>query len=137
MTGNAAIVNRAMEEWNKGNLDGYLSVYSPDIRLHGYTPEALDHAGAVAFYRDAIWGAFPGAKLSFEDVMEVGDRVVIRFVMTGVHEGPFMGVPPTGKAIALPGITILQFRDGKCVERWSNADMLGVLIQIGAVRSPA
>ena len=37
---------------------------------------------------------------------------------------------------ALPGITILQFQDGKCVERWSNADMLGLLIQVGAVPPP-
>ena len=27
-------------------------------------------------------------------------------------------------------------RDGKCVERWSTADMLGLLIQLGAVPPP-
>jgi hypothetical protein len=32
--------------------------------------------------------------------------------------------------------TILTMRDGKCVERWSTADMLGLLIQVGAVPPP-
>ena len=31
----------------------------------------------------------------------------------------------------------VHFRDGKCVERWSNADMLGWLVQLGAVEPPA
>ncbi len=49
------------------------------------------------------------------------------------HGGTFMGVPPTGTQIALPGITILHYRDGRCVERWTTSDMLGLLVQIGAI----
>jgi predicted ester cyclase len=57
--------------------------------------------------------------------------------MTGRHVDEFMGVPATGGSIALPGITILHFRGDRCVERFSQADMLGLLIQIGAVPAPA
>jgi predicted ester cyclase len=57
--------------------------------------------------------------------------------MTGRHVGEFMGVPATGSLIALPGITILHFRGSRCIERFSQADMLGLLIQIGAVPAPA
>jgi hypothetical protein len=39
--------------------------------------------------------------------------------------------------IALPGITILHFRGCRGVERYSQADMLGLLVQIGAVPAPA
>jgi predicted ester cyclase len=49
----------------------------------------------------------------------------------------FMGVPASGTAIALPGITILHFRGGRVIERFSQADMLGLLIQVGAVPAPA
>ena len=51
--------------------------------------------------------------------------------------GRCLGVSPTGRDVALPGITVLHFQDGRCVERWSCADMLGVLVQIGAVPPPA
>jgi predicted ester cyclase len=48
-----------------------------------------------------------------------------------------MGVPATGTEIALPGITILHFRGDRVVERFSQADMLGLLVQVGAVPAPA
>ena len=45
-----------------------------------------------------------------------------------------MGVPASGTAITLPGITILHFRSGRVIERFSQADMLGLL---RAVPAPA
>jgi len=42
-----------------------------------------------------------------------------------------------GAMIALVGITILHFQDSRVVERFSQADMLGLLVRIGAVPAPA
>ena len=53
------------------------------------------------------------------------------------HVQEFMGVPATGTTITLPGITILHFRGDKVAERFSQADMLGLLMQIGAIPAPA
>ena len=50
-----------------------------------------------------------------------------------LHVDEFMGVPASGTAIALPGITILHFRGDRVIERFSQADMLGLLVQVGAV----
>ena len=47
-----------------------------------------------------------------------------------------MGVPATGHEIVLPGITILRFGGDRVIERWSQADMLGLLVQLGAVPAP-
>jgi hypothetical protein len=58
----------------------------------------------------------------------------IRFTMTGRHVDEFMGVPASGTAIALPGITILHFRGDRVIERFSQADMLGLLIRSGPCR---
>jgi predicted ester cyclase len=46
-------------------------------------------------------------------------------------------VPASGTAIALSGITILHFRGDRVIERFSQADMLVLLIQVGAVPAPA
>jgi len=46
-----------------------------------------------------------------------------------------MGVPATGRSIVLPGITMLRFSGAVVVERWSSADMLGLMTQIGAIAS--
>ena len=134
-TSNEAAVAGAIERWNAGDLDGYLELYADDIRLHGYTPEPMDKPAVRAFY-EAIFAAFPGNQLELHEMFGVDERVSCRFTLSGRHGGPFMGVPPTDVAITLPGITVMHFRDGRCVERWSCADMLGVLVQIGAVPPP-
>jgi hypothetical protein len=57
--------------------------------------------------------------------------------MSGIHRGTFMGASASGRAYVLPGITMIRYRDGKAIERWSSADMLGLLVQLGAVPVPA
>jgi steroid delta-isomerase-like uncharacterized protein len=133
---NEANVQRATEAWNAGDLNGYLELYDEEIRLHGYSPEPMDKTAVRGFY-EAVFAAFDGPQLEFHELFSSDDRLAIRFTMTGVHNGEFMGVPATGKPIALPGITILHFADARCIERWSNADMLGLLVQLGAVPPPA
>lgn len=129
---NEAAVARAIERWNAGDLPGYLELYADEIRLHGVTPEPMDRQAVHAFY-EGLFAAFPGNHLELHDTFSAGDRLAARFTLTGRHDGDFMGVPATRNEIVLPGITILHFRDGACVERWSYADMLGLLVQIGAV----
>ena len=55
--------------------------------------------------------------------------------MTGTHVGDLMGVP-AGTPIALPGITTMRFGGDRVLERWSQADMLGLLVQVGALPAP-
>ena len=136
MSNRTDAVERARERWNAGDLTGYLDLYAQEIRLHGYTPEPLGKVEVEGFYR-SIFAAFDSPQLIFNDVLESGDSVTIRFTMTGTHVAEFMGVPSTGRKIALPGITILRFEGDTVIERWSSADMLGLLIQLGAVPAPS
>ena len=129
-------LSAAAERWNAGDLDGYLALYDEGIRLHGYSPEPMDKVQVRGFYQ-GIFRSFDSPKLEFHEVLWDADTCAIRFTMTGRHVEEFMGVPATGTAIALPGITMLRFRGDRCVERFSQADMLGLLVQIGAVPAPA
>jgi hypothetical protein len=133
---NVARVKAAADAFNRGDLEGYLTLYDEGATLHGYSPAPIDKPSARAFYR-GILDAFPGATLRFHEVIGAGDRLAIRFELSGTHGGPFMGVPATGRPVSLPGITILHMRAGRCVERWSTADMLSVLVQVGAVPARA
>jgi predicted ester cyclase len=112
--------------------EAYLQLYDPGCVLHGYAGVEPGLAGIRAFY-EAFWAAFPDVHITAEDFVEQGDKLACRFTCRGTHRGPFFGVAPTGKPIEFGGITILAFRDGRCVERWSQADFLSVLQQIGAV----
>ena len=122
--------------WNAGDLERYLAMYDEGIRLHGYTPEPMGKDEVRAFYQQTI-AAFDGPQLDFHEILWDGDAATVRFTMTGTHVGEYLGVPATGIEIALPGITVLHFEGDKVVERWSSADMLGLLVQFGAVPAPA
>ena len=110
----------------------YFDLYDRDCVLHGYPGVEPGFASIRAFY-ESFWTAFPDVRITIDDVLESGDKLACRFTCRGTHGGPFMGVAATQKRIEFPGITILSFRDGRCVERWSQADFLTVLVQIGAI----
>ncbi len=129
-------LEHARERLNAGDLAGYLALYAPGIRLHGYTPEPIGKADVEGFYRN-IFTAFGSPQLVFHEMLESGDSVTIRFTMTGTHVGAFMGVPSTGRKIALQGITVLRFGGDTVIERWSCVDMLALLVQLGAVPRPS
>ncbi len=129
-------LSAAIERWNAGDLDGYLLLYDEDIRLHGYSREPMDKAQVRGYY-EGIFRAFGSPKLELHEVLWDGEVCAIRFTMTGRHVDEFRGAPATGRPIAVPGITILHFRGDRCVERFSQADQLGLLMQIGAGPAPA
>jgi hypothetical protein len=73
-TNNLEVFNSAIESWNAGDLDRYLSMYDESVVLYGYSPEPLDKAGVVARYK-AVWASLsmPGKKgplLTIDDVFE-------------------------------------------------------------------
>ena len=108
----------------------YFDLYAPGVVLHGYVG-VQPGLESVRNYYTGIWAAFPDARVEAEDILETSDKLTVRFVMTGTHQGPFLGIAPTGRVIALRGITILRFESGKCVERWSVTDSLSMLVQLG------
>jgi predicted ester cyclase len=129
-------LSAALESWNAGDLAGYLQLYHADIRIYGIGHEPLGPAEVKAFYDD-FWAAFPNPSLVFHEVLWSGDTATIRFSTGGHHSGPFMGVPATGNEVALSGITTMRFEDGRCIERHTCADLLGLMVQLGVIPAPA
>lgn len=59
-----------------------------------------------------------------------GDKVALRFNITGTPKGEFQGIPHTGKEVSIDGVDILTVVDGKIVEEWLNSDIMGLIQQI-------
>jgi len=127
-----AAAESMMAELNKGNLDGVLAHCAADARFHGWGPQPLDAAG----YRQAmsdIFASFPDARFPVLDVVADGDKVVVRHQLEGTHTGTaFQGIGKSDRKVVVPATVIFRFRDGKATELWLNADMLGLLLQLGA-----
>lgn len=117
--------------------DEYFELYAPDVVLHRSPPLAPGLEAVKGFYR-AYWAAFPDICLSLGTMVEADGLLACEFSVEGTHRGAFLGVPATNKPMRIAGVTLLRFRNGQCVERWSQTDLVGMLRQLGAgISAPA
>ncbi len=130
---NKAHVRRVFEEvLNQGNMALIAEFYSPDYVDHSPNGPGPGLEGLKQYFM--MYGtAFPDAHYTIEDQIAEGDKVVTRWSVRGTHQGPLMGIPPTGKQGAVTGMGIARLEGGKIVEVWSEFDALGMFQQIGVV----
>ena len=80
----------------------------------------------------AFEAAFPDRRDRIDALMEEGDHVWMRFSTSGTHKGPLCGVPPTGRRVGVPVVSLMKFVGGEWKETWTFADELGMMLQLGA-----
>ena len=135
---NKAALAEAITAFN--NVEGrhkYLEVHDTSVTAFGLpTPEPLDFDGVKQFY-DGLWAAFPDCQVTIDEVIGEGETLAFRATVRGTHRGEFQGVPPTGTEITMAVQNFYRFREGKVIERWTNGDLLGLMVQLGAVPAPA
>jgi predicted ester cyclase len=61
----------------------------------------------------------------------------MRFVVRGTHQGEFMGIPATGRAIAMDSMGIGTVRDGRVTRLVALPNLLGMMQQLGVIPAPA
>jgi steroid delta-isomerase-like uncharacterized protein len=133
---NEAIVRRIIGEFlNEGNLALADELSTKDFVNHspgsGITP---DREG-LKRYLSNLRTAFPDMVTTIDDMIAEGDKVVVRVTSSGTHMGDLAGIPPTGRQVRVPAISIIRFADGKAVERWNITDELSLLQQLGILPS--
>jgi predicted ester cyclase len=119
------LVERLHHLWNTGDLSAIPDIYAPDFIAHmpaGWEINEFRGHSGVREAIESIRGAFSNWTETIEDMIIEGDRVVTRYISTGVHNGPFIGVAPTGKNIRLGEISIYRVQDGLVAEQWCLTD---------------
>lgn len=130
---NAAVVTRFLTEVVNGSRFELIDqLWAPDLLWHG---GSLGEVRGISAYRKmmeaSVGGAFTGMRLDIKDVIDSGDKVVVRFTNSGTHTGVFMGYPATRKHVVWEGIGIYRIRDGKIAEAWFSEDLLGMFMNLG------
>jgi predicted ester cyclase len=124
---NRALTKRVFEGLGNGDLSAAQKVLGPKLK-----------EGAAASAK-AAQKALPDLKVTLEDMIAEGEKVVARWTASGTHKGTgkhalFGTVKGTGKELNVSGITILRFENGRVVETWGVTDELGAARQLGVVR---
>jgi steroid delta-isomerase-like uncharacterized protein len=133
---NKAIVRRFFEEGpSKGNLRAANELLSPDFVLHVPLPVSPGIEG-INEVITTCRAAFEHLNVTIDDMIDEDNKVAARFTAHGIHKGSFMGLPPTGKPITMTGIEIFRIKDGKIIELWGEANLLGLMQQLGVFSAP-
>lgn len=135
---NKATVRKFIKQvFEGGNLDLIEDLFAPDYVLHDpVLPEKVRGLEGIERYVSMYRAAYPDTSFTIEDQLAEGDEVVTRWTGRGAHRGELMGIPPTGKGVAVTGIEVDRISDGKMRESWVNYDALGMMQQLGVATQP-
>ena len=128
---NKAIFRRYVEEVpNRGNLEvadeifGRYVAHQADGSTLQRGPEDVKH------FTEEYLSAFPDWRVSIDEQIAEGDKVVNRVTLRGTHQRRFRDMEPTGREVALKAVTIFRFSpEGKVVETWDYFDQLRLVRQ--------
>ncbi|AUT60248.1 ester cyclase [Paraburkholderia terrae] len=133
----SGVVREFVEEvLNQGRIDAADRLVWDDMVEHVPFP---GQGPGLQGLKDVLRGmraAFPDMHWHIEEQLTEGDRVLTRFEWTGTHRGEFLGVPATGQLVRVWGMVIDRIQDGRIKETRIIMDMLGLMIQLGAVLPP-
>jgi len=79
--------------------------------------------------------ATPGYHV-IDDLIAENDKVVAHITAYGKHVGTIFGIPATNKEFSMKAIVIWRLKNGKITEHWAQSDMLGMMMQLGAIPPP-
>ena len=135
---NIALVRKFFEVGpSKGDLAASDALLHPAFSLHTPLPTPGPGIAAMNNVITTCRAAFHGLHVTIDDMMADGEMVTARFTARGTHNGGFMGLSPTGKAITLTGIEIFRIEDGKIAELWGEANLMGLMQQLGMIPGSA
>jgi steroid delta-isomerase-like uncharacterized protein len=139
MKSNREISHRLFEEvWNRKKLSVLSELVTSDYAHHDAQSPAVQRG--VEAYTELVrlyLNAFPDLRFTIQDEIEAGDKLVTRWKVDATQDGDLPGIRRTGRRVALTGITIAQFRNGKMAESWNNWDALIMMQQLGAASASA
>ena len=134
---NKAIVRHFVEEFkNKANHDIVDELFTADFVHHLKDPRLPPGREAMKLLGGSIVSGFPDVQVTVEELLADGDKVIERTTARATHKGEFNGIPPTGKQVVWTEIHIYRLENGKIAELWSEIDLLGLMMQLGAIPPP-
>lgn len=129
---NRALARRFFQEvWN----DGDESAIERYIAADAAGNDATFGAGREAFR--AQWrkwqAAFTELHFEVEEVVAEPAVVVTRWTLSGVQTGEFLGIPPTGRAVRVHGMSLDHIANGQIASGFDAWDELGLRRQLGII----
>jgi steroid delta-isomerase-like uncharacterized protein len=127
-TKNVTLWYEAFNTKDPALLDRILSEHWVDIPAAPGQPPGRDGAKPLLAQ---LTTTSPDFKVTIEEILQDGHKVIVRSTITGTQREPFMGFPAKHRKMTIQAVDIHEFQDGKIVRTWHTEDWLTGLQQLG------
>ena len=135
---NKELVRKLEETFESGKLDDLASFFTPDFVGHSMVPGMPSDPETIKMIHGQSMSAMPDRKVTIEDMVAEGDKVVARCRVQGTNSGgfPAFGAEVNNAKVDFEFISIYRVRDGKLAEHWGVIDGVALLVQLGVWAPP-
>jgi steroid delta-isomerase-like uncharacterized protein len=127
---NGELVRWSFERLNERDVRSLRELWTADT-VERFPDRTCRGGDEIATYFEDTFRAIPDFHIEIVGLAEQGDDVFVQWHITGTHEGPLLGIEPTGKRLEIDGIDHFVVRDGKVVSNFVVVDQLDYARQIG------
>jgi len=129
---NKAVIRRLIEDhWNAKNHAIVGEFFAPTVSIN--TPDGvLNGLDGASTLLAAYATAFPDFRLTINDLLADGDKVVLRWTYAGTQTGALGDIRATGKHVNVPNcLGIFRLTSGKVSEAHLGWDRHALYQQLG------
>lgn len=129
---NKEVVRRFnIEVIQNGNEAAFRALMAPRFINHAALPGMPNGPDSMwNTFQNILRPALSSLTVTIHDQIAEADRVTTRKTISGVHTGTLMGVPATGRDVAISVIDIVRIEDGRYAEHWGLNTLSTVLAQL-------
>ena len=137
MSANKKLLDRYVERYNAGDLDGVMDLYAEDA-VQIMPDGTFEGWNSVRERLAQELDGFTDLNHTVRSFVEQGDSFADEWTFVGTHTGPFRlpdgtALPPTGKRVEIRGMELVRVRDGKVILNTLYYDTMAVAVQLGLV----
>ena len=133
VTANIEIISRFEHAFRAGDQATIDELCDPGLVDHNPTP---DKEPTLAGFKQKVAGfkaTFPDLAEDLQDIIDSGETVATRWVLTGSLQQEFMGIPASGQPIRVEGMNFYRLKDGRVTDLWTQFDGVAMMQQLGAI----
>lgn len=119
---------KAFNTKNSELLESILDDQWQDLPADPNHPVGKKEVGGLLTHLTTV---FPDFNCEIKDILQDGDKIIVRSVLSGKQHTDFMGFTSKGRSMSIQAVDIHEFRNGKIIRTWHTEDWLSGLSQLG------
>ena len=118
------------EGWNRGDFGNVQPLLADEFPLHIGADTRITNGEEFAAMVGAWHAAFPDFRFEVHSITADDNMAAVRATLHGTHQGPWGGLAPTGRTIAVEHAFFLSVEGGLVIEVWEILDRSAMQTQL-------